>query len=353
MKTPDFEGTFKGIVGWLAWKILHLIYVGCTALPMALYVACLLVVAIERRSTIELPIIMTVMLHPSVSIPLGVCIEFIGQQLSASVYKNHKNKGKLLILRRFITYSLNVHLATIAALLYCLYSVWISLEVTSTMNFENKPFDQCKCDPLNPCINDETENSFQNVFVGISIQPFILAFLVVSLACHIAHSVILAFPPPLSMSHFILGQDEDQDVNNSITNTISKMLKNHARIGILGLSVVALLTGIVTSPYILFDTHFSNGDYSFKISTNFSTYVTRLFFGSDSTCQTIDNFNCTFPFKYEGSTFWTCSDSIKDGVSPWCATDADTNGTFKSIGECKPNCQKSKQCKNVTTLVDL
>ena len=62
-------------------------------------------------------------------------------------------------------------------------------------------------------------------------------------------------------------------------------------------------------------------------------------------CQTIDNFDCIFPFKYENHTYWSCSDAQRNDLpdgSQWCATDTDQKGHFKSVGECKPNCQTSK-----------
>ena len=63
-----------------------------------------------------------------------------------------------------------------------------------------------------------------------------------------------------------------------------------------------------------------------------------------SICQTVDNFECTFPFQFENHTYWTCTDKARGDIpagTPWCPTDADQNGNFKSIGECKSSCQKS------------
>ena len=222
------------------------------------------------------------------------------------------------IIRRFFTYSMNVHLAMIAIVLCYLYAVWIPMELASNLNFENKPFDQCRCGPLAEfnitCVNYETENSFQNFFLGISIQPFLIGLLLTSITCHLVHSVIIAFPAPEMMTNFLFGKTEDKEVS------MPKLKQNKRKI-ILGTLVLALFTGILASPYFLFGSHLN----------------------SVEKCQTIDNYDCTFPFKLDGHTFWTCSDSEKDGISPWCSTDADRNGDFKSIGECKPfNCQKSK-----------
>ena len=59
-----------------------------------------------------------------------------------------------------------------------------------------------------------------------------------------------------------------------------------------------------------------------------------------------DIINCDdFPFVYDGISHWTCITSPRSGVpkdSRWCATDANQNGAFKSVGECKTNCPESK-----------
>ena len=65
----------------------------------------------------------------------------------------------------------------------------------------------------------------------------------------------------------------------------------------------------------------------------------------DTFCQTIDNFNCTYPFFHEGNEYWTCIDSPMSGLSKgtlWCPTDANKNGKFKSVGECKSNCPQGE-----------
>ena len=69
-------------------------------------------------------------------------------------------------------------------------------------------------------------------------------------------------------------------------------------------------------------------------------------------CQTVDNIPCSFPFEYEGYSFWTCTDLPINDVpigSSWCATDANDKGKFKSIGQCKPieSCPKGKETQFV------
>ena len=261
MDTPDIAMTVKGFGLWLAWKALYMVYLLCVALPMVLYIACLLIVAIERRSTIELPIIMTAMLHPAVAIPIGMSIETIGQYLSSKMFANYAESLKIKVIRRILTYSLNVHLAFIAALLFCLYTIWISLEVISGMNFTNEPFNQCECDLLSACTNHETENSFQNVFVGVAIQPFLIAFFVTSVTSHLVHAFISSFPPPLKLVYFFLGDKKSRlhitDTSNE--NHASSNTKIYKQRFILGTVVLLFFTGMLTSPYFLFDSHLDDG----------------------------------------------------------------------------------------------
>ena len=271
METPALEMTMKGVVHWIAWKVLFLVYLLCTALPMALYIACLLVVAIERRSTIELPIIMTAMLHPTIAIPVGIFVNFLGQYLSKKIFWSQTDGMIIMVLNRFLTYSLTMHLAMIASLAYYLYAIWIPLEITSNFNFENLPFNQCPCDYLAmfniTCTNIETESSFQNIFLGVPIESFLIALLVASISCHLIHSLILVFPSPLSLLSFYLGNFEEQIQTNeefrikNSSNVIDRKgsKSSHKIKFVLTIFTFSTLAGIVASPYYLFDVHLEKG----------------------------------------------------------------------------------------------
>ena len=260
MNTPGFEMTAKGIGLWLGWKTLKVVYLLCAALPMALYIACLLVVAIERRSTIELPIIMTAMLHPTIAIPFGIFAEFIGKYLSTKIGKNGNHSFK--VLQRLFTYSINVHLTVIAALSHFLYAIWIPLEIASNLNFANLPFDQCPCDELInydiPCTNKETENSFQNIFLGVPIKPFLIAFMIVTISCHFIHSLLIIFPSPTSLVPFYLGHLENQEAKDEEKPKTEIMQKGKFATALLTLSILA---GIIASPYYLFAGHLKDGNF--------------------------------------------------------------------------------------------
>ena len=88
MQTPDIEKTFKGVIRWISWKIAFLVYLLCATLPIALCIICLLVLAIERRSTIFLPVIMSAMLHPAIAVPIGVCAKLLEQLLASFLFKS-------------------------------------------------------------------------------------------------------------------------------------------------------------------------------------------------------------------------------------------------------------------------
>ena len=265
MNTPDFEMTAKGIGLWLSWKALHVAYLLCAALPMALYIACLLVVAIERRSIIELPIIMAVMLHPTIAIPISTFANFTGQYLSSKLFQILSDTSMVKGLQRVLTYSLNVHLAIIAGLTYYLYAIWIPLELTSTLNFENLSFDQCLCEELAmnniTCTNKETENSFQNFFIGVPIPPFLIAFLGASISCHLVHSLIPVFPAPINLHIFFLGKIKacPKIEPASRTRKEEKSMLSRTNKAVVASLMILIFGGIMSSPFYLFDAHLEKG----------------------------------------------------------------------------------------------
>ena len=92
METPNFEKSFKGICCWILWKIGFVVYFLCAAFPIGLCITCIMVLAIERRSTIVLPVILSGMLHPVVVIPIGVVSKTLEGYLSSKLFKTHINK---------------------------------------------------------------------------------------------------------------------------------------------------------------------------------------------------------------------------------------------------------------------
>ena len=61
----------------------------------------------------------------------------------------------------------------------------------------------------------------------------------------------------------------------------------------------------------------------------------------DSDCMTVSgvdpNKPCTFPFKYQGATYDTCT--LAEYSLAWCATSVDHAGNYQGLwGNCGPNC---------------
>ena len=198
MKTPSLEKTVKGVGNWLCWKLALLVYMLCVSLPIVIFMSCLLFVAIKRESSELLPVIMMVLLHPIATIPIGMFAKLVSHFLSAKLFKNQSKSTTFIILGRIFTYSLNFHLALIAAMIYYLFVLWIFFQNSTNVNFSNKPFDQCLCDILpeygDECINNETQNSFQNVFLRVPVTSVLISFIFVSFGCHLIHA--LAFQVP-------------------------------------------------------------------------------------------------------------------------------------------------------------
>ena len=208
---------------------------------------------------------MTAMLHPTTAIPVGIFVNFLGQYLSKKIFWSQTDGMIIMVLNRFLTYSLTMHLAVIASLAYYLYAIWIPLEITSNFNFENLPFNQCPCDYLAmfniTCTNIETESSFQNIFLGVPIESFLIALLVASISCHLIHSLILVFPSPLSLLSFYLGNFEEEIQTNEESNVINEegSKSSHKIKFVMGILIFSTLAGIVASPYYLFGAHLEKG----------------------------------------------------------------------------------------------
>ncbi|XP_040581395.1 matrix metalloproteinase-9 [Lepeophtheirus salmonis] len=67
-------------------------------------------------------------------------------------------------------------------------------------------------------------------------------------------------------------------------------------------------------------------------------------------CQTTTGENCIFPFTYREMTFSKCSKADYDKY--WCATSVNSDGSFKTFGDCNSNCpmevhSPTKECLTV------
>ena len=170
MDTKPFKKTFKGGLLWFLWKIGLVIYVLCSALPMIGYIVCLFVISIKRETSIIISIVMMAMLHPLVTIVIGMFAKIIGQLLCKNYPKFFKNK----ILERMLTYSINLHFTIIAGLTIYFNEIWIISEKAARFAFSSKSYDQCTCEILDRldygylCANLESNRPFQNAFLSIN-----------------------------------------------------------------------------------------------------------------------------------------------------------------------------------------
>ena len=349
MKTPELQRSFKGVSSWIMWKIGFISYLLCTILPISLFISTLFIIGIERESTPTLSVTMAITLHPAVTLPIGLLAGVLGEFTVGNLIKDKRKTMISRILSRTFTYSLNCHLALIAGLTYYLLQLWIIFKNSTSLNFSNKPFNQCICEDILPqynvtCTNEETANSFQNKFIGIPNQVIILAFLLTSITCHIIHSMVLVFPPPLTLFQFVSGrqpkpEEKDaiakRDLTNSDESRVSKGVK--MTLCLLGAAYVA---GLIIVPYYTFDSYQGNGNLLILCLTtiSYSLIVNPLLVGI---CQTLDNYDCQFPFTYQGRNHYYCTTLYNSDISSgsWCSIfDQET----KSVGECKSSCPKRK-----------
>ena len=93
--------------------------------------------------------------------------------------------------------------------------MWRDLGKRAVFAFSDKSFDQCTCDVLteygHDCINKETDNSFQNLFLLWDMQLLLLSFFITSIACHLIQSLFLYLPAPLPLYQFIVGQENKDE----------------------------------------------------------------------------------------------------------------------------------------------
>ena len=252
METPDLEISVKGFCSWFLWKIGVMVHLICTALPIALFISTLFIIGIVRESSPTMSVTMAIALHPAVTIPIGIFFHAVGEYVSAKLFKKTVKSTKFKIFKRLFTYSLNCHLAMIAGLTYYLFEIWIAFKDSTSVNFSNKPFNQCLCDDILPqynvtCTNEETENSFQNKFSHVPSLPIILSLMIASIICHFIQALILVLPSPLSLVQFYLGQEVNK-------------VKLPKKISISGSVIgIVLIVGLITVPYYTFDSYRANG----------------------------------------------------------------------------------------------
>ena len=213
MVTKPLEVSVKGIFSWVFSKVGFIIYFLSASLPIVCYVICLVLVAIKRESSMVLSIIMVAVIHPIVTLALGILTKTIG----TLVFKKCTPDGHfsrcanylLTVIGRLCTYSINVHLTFLAGIVLYAFNWWYSLEVRD-VDYANEAFNQCICKPTEEkkglqCPKPEFITNFQNDVNSVPLHTLLLTFVILSIAFHIIQSVITFFPPPLRLFDFIFG----------------------------------------------------------------------------------------------------------------------------------------------------
>ena len=259
MKVETFGMSLQGLLSWLTWNIGYLLYLLCTALPILFYIVCLFLMAVKREASITLSIIMVALINPLVSIPIGIFTKSVGQYFSKKLFRNQPSTTLTKIISRLVTYSLNFHLTLIAGLIYYLFAIWINLDESSDIDFNDEPYDLCTCDILTElgqlCTNRETDFSFQNRVIRFSIPLFLQIFILISISCHLVHSLVLYIPSPLTLIDFITGINhvDPSKSNNTMEkrqNEVSK--KKSFKISCSFIAIVYIV-GVISSPYYGFN----------------------------------------------------------------------------------------------------
>ena len=269
MKTINFEKTFHGLSVWFLSNSGYLLYLLCTALPILFYIVCLFLMAVKIEASITLSIIMAAMINPLVAMPIGVTMKTIGQFFKRKFFPNSPTTKLGMTVLRLFTYSLNCHLTLIALFTDYLNMVWIDSEESSNINFNNLPYNLCFCELLTElgfgqdyCANWESEQSFQNQLIIVSLPLVIQIFLLTSFLCHILHSLIIYIPSPLTLIDFYVGlkQDNTESLTRISRPTGSKnnyLAKLRGRTNTFKTSccliAIVYMVGLVSSPYYGFN----------------------------------------------------------------------------------------------------
>ena len=218
MQTKHLEVSVKGILSWIFSKIGFIIYFSSASLPIVCYVICLVLVAIKRESSMVLSIIMVAVIHPIVTLALGILTKSIGTLVFKKCnpddqYPRFANY-LLTVIGRLCTYSINVHLTFLAGIVLYAFNWWYSLEVRD-VDYADEAFNQCICKPTEKdsdvlqCPKAEFILNIQTYILEAPLHAILLVFVILSIAFHITQSMITFFPPPLRLFDFIFGPVQD------------------------------------------------------------------------------------------------------------------------------------------------
>ena len=238
-----------------------------------------------------------------------------------------------------MTFSINVYLAFIGLVIF--YMIMIDICLWKDYDYKNQSYEKCQCDDrVRNGLQCENENgNVQRYFKNFSVENFILAFSLVSFACHVFHSLIPAIPPPIPMIDFILGSKKENTQENTYVIEMTSFIEPGSG------SQVKESTKCKAIWYICFKVLcfiFSMAFIGFIIASPYLKYVGQCpAINPSHYCQTTEKIHCTFPFIIENKIYRGCFkrdySRIYDHIA-WCAIDADEYGHWKSIGNCQENC---------------
>ena len=190
-------------------KLCLCIYLMTSSLPVMVLITFVIISTIKRESIILLPIIIVTSIHPIISVPIGILAATLGTLKMKILPNSVKCQYISQCLRRFFTYSINLHLTLMASIVYYLFQIWSNSNLASTWNYDNKAFDQCPCiEREEACENMDIDfqTMIMNIFpFSIPIPTILFLVMTTSFLCHVVHSIITSLPPPLTLYDYITG----------------------------------------------------------------------------------------------------------------------------------------------------
>ena len=322
-------------------KLIFVLYLLVSMLPTVSYIASIYFISISRQSFGFLAILLVLLVHPIVSVPIGVVTKVYHERLMKL-----KTCPKMVL--RFLTFSINCYFALIMLIMLYLYNMWIYIKHTSDLildlDYTNQAFDQCACENYEDCSAETSD--FQNILSSIEIGPFLYLFVLNPMICHIVHSFCTFLPEPIPLLDFILCKktetiDQDtppepihlQELTESRTQSNHEehlKLKNRPYI------CVFISCLLLTFTYILI---ILGSPIGFRFLVKEPGNITL----GISSCPTKGLKSCEFPFKFNDRLHFGCIDDYREDLrfgSIWCPITkyTDKNGNPKTVGICQTNC---------------
>lgn len=370
IKTPKFECSPIAFCKWLFGMISFVMFL---CLPIIVYLALLFFLAIWRNCLDLLSIVLVLLIHPWVSIPIGIFAKAIGcgkrtcsvpqqepfQSRTKSCYANC-----LTYLNRLFTLSINLYFAFIGAITLFLLRTSIDYRKASSTPLKSKfdykdqmKFERCGCignmtEVDEDCLNPKED--FSNAFIEVTqtyLSVLILAFIGFCVLVHLVLSFSKKLPPPTPLFDFICGRTNRNDTTVAIkdehglgNSETTKQPNPRKRSFTIFCCILALI-------YILalFLMPFSYG-YLFEevhMDVNNGKHCQHLLFYSNPSiclfsvtwqCTTIEsNLPCIFPFKLNDRIYHGCTKQAECAIKIYPGRKTEDHEPI-SIGKCGNTC---------------